>query len=210
MFKQLIIARHGETIDNVRGIAQGWSDSELSTTGREQARMLGKRLSRFETTRIYCSTLSRARATAEIVAEETGLEIVALDDLREINCGDWEGVAFEDVKRRDRAAFRAWVADPAMPCPGGESFAEVGVRVERALETILRLEQDAGFASAAPVVISHGLAIRIMAAGLLGLPLDRARKLLQDNAAINVFEQRSDSFVLRSWNDTSHYTSNGR
>ncbi len=210
MFKQLIISRHGETLDNARGVAQGWSDSDLSDTGRVQARSLGVRLTRFDLTRIYTSTLARARKTAEIVSDATGLAVVELEDLREINCGDWEGVAFEDVRRDDPEAFRAWIANPGQPCPGGESFADVGVRVRRALETIARMEADAGVESSSPVVISHGLAIRIMASGLLGLPLDLARNLLQDNAAINIFERRFGTFVLRSWNDTSHYDSNGR
>jgi len=209
MFKQLVIARHGETLDNARGVAQGWSDSELSPTGREQARRLGRRLASFDLTRIYCSTLSRARTTAEIVAEETALEVVELDDLREINCGEWEGVSFDDVRHRDPQSFREWITDPTRPCPGGESFADVSVRVRRALVTITRLEDEAGTDPPRPLVVSHGLAIRIMASSLLGFPLDLARNLLQDNAAVNIFEKRFDTFVLRSWNDTSHYSSNG-
>jgi len=210
MFKQLIIARHGETLDNARGVAQGWSDSDLSDLGREQARSLGRRLASFDLTRIYCSSLARARKTAEIVSDETGLAIVELDDLKEINCGEWEGVSFEEVRRSDPAAFRAWLGDPTAPCPGGESFADVGVRVRRALKTIVRLEDEAGVETPLPLVVSHGLAIRIMASGLLGIPLNLARNLLQDNAAINIFERRFDSFVLRTWNDTGHYPGNGR
>jgi broad specificity phosphatase PhoE len=210
MFKQLVIARHGETVDNARGVAQGWSDSDLSDVGREQARSLGRRLATFELTRIYCSTLARARKTAAIVSEETGLDVVELEDLREINCGEWEGVSFEAVRRNDPDGFRAWLNDPTSPCPGGESFAEVGVRVRRALETVARMEDAERENPPLPLVISHGLAIRIMASGLLGFPLGLARNLLQDNAAINIFERRFDSFVLRSWNDTSHYTMNGR
>lgn len=210
MFKQLIIARHGETLDNARGVAQGWSDSALSDLGREQVRSLGRRISSFDLTRIYCSTLPRARKTAEIVSEETGLEVVELEDLREINCGEWEGVSFDEVRRSDPSAFRAWLGDPMAPCPGGESFADVGVRVRRALETIVRMETEAGVAVPLPLVVSHGLAIRIMASGLLGFPLGLARNLLQDNAAINIFERRFDTFVLRTWNDTSHYNGNGR
>jgi broad specificity phosphatase PhoE len=210
MFKQLIIARHGETVDNARGVAQGWSDSDLSELGRDQARSLGRRIAGFEVTRIFSSTLPRARKTAEIVAEESGLEVVELDDLREINCGDWEGVSFEEVRRNDPTTFRAWLDDPTTPCPGGESFADVAVRVKRGLATIVRRETEAGVDVPRPLVVSHGLAIRIMASGLLGFPLAIARNLLQDNAAINIFERRFDSFVLRTWNDTSHHNSTGR
>ena len=71
MLKRLIAVRHGETIDNARGVAQGWRDSELSETGIEQAYKLAERLRDVETTSIYCSTLERAKKTAEIIASES-------------------------------------------------------------------------------------------------------------------------------------------
>ncbi len=35
---RIILVRHGETVDNVNGVAQGWSDSPLTDTGRNQVR----------------------------------------------------------------------------------------------------------------------------------------------------------------------------
>jgi broad specificity phosphatase PhoE len=55
------------------------------------------------------------------------------------------------------------------------------------------------------VVVSHGTAIRIGATALLNAPVDTARNLAQDNAAVNVFVWRSDRFVMRAWNDTAHW-----
>jgi broad specificity phosphatase PhoE len=54
------------------------------------------------------------------------------------------------------------------------------------------------------VVVSHGTAIRLGATVLLGTPIALSRNLAQDNAAINIFDRRSDRYVLRLWNDTTH------
>lgn len=204
MFERLILSRHGQTIDNARGVAQGWSDSDLSDEGREQARLLGVRLRVLGPTSIYASTLSRARKTAEILGAELGLEVRQLDDLREVNCGEWEGVAFDEVRKAQPELYRAWLHDPSTPAPGGESFADVDTRVRRAVLAIGEHEAEKG-GKATPVVVSHGLAIRILATGLLGLPLTSARTLLQDNASINIFEWRSDRYLLRCWNDVGHH-----
>lgn len=204
MFERLILCRHGQTIDNARGVAQGWSDSDLSDEGREQARLLGMRLRDLGPTSIYSSTLARAKKTAEILGSELGLEVHELHDLREVNCGEWEGVEFDEVRRTQPELYRAWLHDPTTPAPGGESFADVDARVRRAMLTIGEHEAERG-GKAVPAIVSHGLAIRILATGLLGLPLTSARTLLQDNASINIFEWRSDRYFLRCWNDIGHH-----
>jgi broad specificity phosphatase PhoE len=204
MFERLILCRHGQTVDNARGVAQGWSDSDLSDEGREQARLLARRLVDLAPTSIYSSTLPRARKTAEIVSSELGLEVRELDDLREVNCGEWEGVAFDEVRRTQPELYRAWLHDPSTPAPGGESFSDVDTRVRRAMLAIGEHEA-ATQGKSIPVIVSHGLAIRILATGLLGLPLTSARTLLQDNASINLFEWRSDRYLLRCWNDVGHH-----
>jgi len=41
---QLILVRHGETVHNVAGIAQGWNDSALSERGEQQVAALASKL----------------------------------------------------------------------------------------------------------------------------------------------------------------------
>jgi broad specificity phosphatase PhoE len=201
MIERLLFARHGETLHNTTGVAQGWSDSELTDVGWRQAHLLAMRVRDFAPTSLFCSSLPRAVATARVIAAELGLDPVPLDDLREMNCGEWEGRAFVDVRSHERERYEAWMSDPAVACPGGESFADVAVRLERALDTIRDAERNGG---GRPLIVSHGLAIRIAAATLLGIPLASARKLAQDNAALNIFDARGGQFILRLWNDTTH------
>lgn len=195
MIQQLILVRHGETVHNVAGIAQGWNDSALSDLGERQVRALAERIKAYGPDAIFSSSLGRALTTAERIADATGLPIVQLDDLREMNYGQWEGLSFLDVRRDYADAYHRWIADEEAPSPDGESHADVRRRLERAFQRI---------AAKRPVVVTHGTAIRIGATALMQLPVLASRHFAQDNAAINVFVWRSDRFVLKLWNDTTH------
>lgn len=201
MIERIIFVRHGETVSNASGIAQGWGDSELSEKGQTQVKKLADRLKTFEPTELFCSTLPRAVATATAIADVLELEIRQVDDLREMNCGDWEGVSFASVREREPELFRSWANDPTMACPGGESFLDLAARMGRALDHIQRMSSDQ---PRCVVVVSHGTAIRVVATSLLDLELSAAKRFAQDNAAINVFEWRASKYILRTWNDTTH------
>jgi len=191
--RQLILVRHGQTLDNVAGITQGWNDSALSDEGKLQVQRLAERIAPLQPTAIYSSPLGRALATAEAIAAITPLPIVQLPDLREMNYGGWEGRSFLDVRREDEAAYQRWIADEEACCPDGESHAGVRRRIERAL---------GGIDSERPVVVAHGTAIRIAATALLGIPTMTAMQFAQDNAAMNLFVRRGNHWVLKAWNQT--------
>ena len=193
MTRELILVRHGETLHNVNRITQGWSDSDLSDRGREQVQRVAERLKDMQPTALYSSPLGRAMSTARAIAEATGLEIVPLDDLREMNYGLWEGGAFIDIREEDEEIYRRWIADEDCPCPEGESHADVRRRMLRAFESVN---------SERPILVAHGTAIRIGAMALLNLPLMSALRFAQDNAAVNIFVSRGDQWFLKVWNYT--------
>jgi broad specificity phosphatase PhoE len=193
MNRELILVRHGETLHNVNRITQGWSDSDLSDRGREQVQRVAERLKDMRPTALYSSPLGRAMSTARAIADATGLEIVPLDDLREMNYGRWEGRAFIDIREEDEEIYRRWIADEDCPCPEGESHADVRRRMLRAFESVN---------SERPILVAHGTAIRIGAMALLNLPLMSALRFAQDNAAVNIFVSRGDQWFLKVWNYT--------
>lgn len=204
MIERLILVRHGETTHNSQGITQGWSDSGLSERGAGQVDGVARRLVVFSPTAVFCSTLPRAIATAEKIASRIGLTVRQLPDLREMNCGRWEGVPYMNVRRDEADFYKRWAEDPRLPCPDGESYFDVMERMQRAFSEIEAAREPV------PVVVSHGTAIRIAATSLLSLPLESARSFAQDNAAINVFERRAGRYVLQCWNDTTHWSLEGR
>lgn len=198
MSRELILVRHGETMHNVARITQGWSDSELSELGRAQVQRLAERLAALKPTALYSSTLGRAISTAQAIADATGLQIIPMDDLREMNYGRWEGRAFLDIRREDEEIYKRWIVDEDCRCPDGESHSDVRLRLERAFEQVNSEQVN----SERAVVVAHGTAIRIAAMALLQLPLMGALRLAQDNAAMNVFVRRNDHWILKVWNHT--------
>lgn len=191
----LFLVRHGETVHNVAGIAQGWNDSELSDAGRRQVAQVAERIARETPDAIYSSSLQRALTTAQAIAEATGLPVQELDDLREMSYGRWEGKSFLDVRRDDDEIYRRWIDDPDSACPGGESHNDVLQRVKRAFAHV---------SGKRVVVVTHGTAIRIAATALLDAPVSVARHLAVDNAGVSYFMRRGERLVLKFWNDTSH------
>jgi len=106
--------RHGETDWNRQGLSQGSNDIPLNELGLAQAREAAVRLRGRGITSIVASPLSRARVTAEIVAEALGLPVEIEPDLREVSWGVHEGQPLAEW-------FSGWIEGHTTPV-GAESF----------------------------------------------------------------------------------------
>lgn len=150
------LARHGQTAYNKERRFQGRLPVPLDDTGRAQARELAERAAGYGFAALWCSTLLRARETADIVGARIGLAPREDERLVETDAGDWTDRLFVDVQAEDAAGFAAFIGgDPGFAFPGGESFAEQGVRVEAALADIER------HSPLPALVVCHGVVIRI-------------------------------------------------
>ncbi|HET9073470.1 MAG TPA: histidine phosphatase family protein [Solirubrobacteraceae bacterium] len=159
---QLWLARHGQTDDNLAGdVFQGFRDTPLNATGRDQAAVLARRIQDElgpGLAGLWCSDLRRARETAEILGAAVGLEPRLEPRLREGNRGDWEGRRFGEVAAADPQGYAAWLsAGPDFAFPGGESLCAHQARVLAALTEITA----AGRADAPSLVVCHRGSIRV-------------------------------------------------
>jgi probable phosphoglycerate mutase len=128
--KRLVLVRHGATAWNERGLCLGRKDVPLSAAGRRQAELLRDALRGEEFDRVFSSPLARAVETARLL----GHEPLLLDDLVEIDRGAWEGLAPDEIRRRDPDLHARWYADPTgLAMPGGETFSDLWERAGRAL-----------------------------------------------------------------------------
>ena len=141
--------RHGQTDWNARNLAQGAVDIPLNAVGLAQARAAAERLRNRGIRTIVASPLSRARDTAQAVADVLGLPVHLDDDLREVAFGVQEQQPMLEW-------FDHWIEGRATP-EGAESFAALRLRAAAALGRAL--DRDA------PVlVVAHGALFRAVRA----------------------------------------------
>jgi len=142
---------------------------------------------------VYCSDLSRAVHSAEIIAGAHGLKPVIIPELRERNFGVWEGLSFNEIRELYPAEFEAWATNPLKHSPvDGESTTGMYERVIKALDHIMSkhgaLPQRTSGSIDNIAIVSHGGVNRIILCHLMGVPLENVFRIEQDYAAVNIIE----------------------
>ncbi len=147
---RLLLIRHAESEWNAEKRWQGRADPPLSETGRVEAKRAAQAL-RGEIDRVVASPQMRARDTAQIIADELGLDVVRTDErLCEVDVGEFSGLNAEEVEARFSREAAAWrTRDLDVRPPGGETRREMLERVVPALE---RIASDEGRI----LVLTHG------------------------------------------------------
>lgn len=201
MKTRILLVRHGGTPMTSEDRFTGRADIPLSDSGREEARLLSKRLADVKIAAAYCSHLNRAIETATIVATPHGLKPTQVRDLREIDHGKWEGQVHKIIEQTEE--YKIWDADPlVVKAPDGESGLDVLQRALPALRQIILKH-----AGQTVLVVSHKATNRLMIGAVLGIDLRRYRELLgQDPACLNVIDFSSPaSGKVVVLNDVAHY-----
>jgi len=167
----ILLARHGETDWNRQGRFQGHADPPLNATGYAQAAELAAELKDVELAAVYSSPLRRALETAQLVAAEHRLEPVAVDALREVDVGSWQGLTRPEIETRYPEQFARWL-DYDQGWEDGESYEEMGRRAVAAL-----LEFAAAHEDERVLAVTHGGPIRAAFAFADGTSHADARRL---------------------------------
>ena len=196
---RLYLIRHGE----VEGAAQakliGKTDSPLSPRGIEQSRQLADLLSTARLSAIYSSDLQRARMTAETIAKRTKLNVEQSAAWREIDMGQWEGRMIALLHNEAPELVAQLFDDPAsFEYPSGESFSAFTVRVQSALNQLLRTHRSGEVA-----LIAHGGVCRAIIGNALEIPPRNWLRLAQEYGCLNVIDWYDKNPVLRLLNHRS-------
>ncbi|MDE2967351.1 MAG: histidine phosphatase family protein [Chloroflexota bacterium] len=196
------LVRHGETDWNREGRIQGQSDVPLSRQGEVQASSLGQRLAGVSFSAVYASDLTRCMETARLVVGESGPEVVAVPELREVAYGEWEGLTFAEVEARDPAGFAERVVrrDERYSPPGGERVGEVVDRVRRFHDSV-RARHGSG---EQVLVVGHGGSLTALLVCLLDLPTESLLRFRLRPSGLSMVRTFDDGAVLESWNETGH------
>jgi len=170
--------RHGETDWNREGrINGGQSDTYLNQNGKEQARLSAQILQSEQVDLIISSDMTRARQTAEIIAEATHAPILLDSSLKEMNHGAMEGLLYADVNKR----YGGFLEFPYKEL-GGESFAEVEERAMGAL-----CDYKKRYFGKNLVIVTHGVVLSVLLKNIKHITLAASAEISIGNAEIIKF-----------------------
>lgn len=163
------------------------SSDDNGEAPRSKSSELNSEIQNFQTSglqAVYTSNLSRAVRSAEIIAEDYGVQPIEVPDLRERSFGIWEGMTFSEIKEKYPEEFEAWANNPLRYSPiKGESTIGVKDRIIPSLTGMLDNHKGENVA-----VVAHGGVNRIILCHFLGIPLENIFRIEQDYAAVNIIE----------------------
>jgi len=141
--RNLYLVRHGQTFYNLEDRLGG--DSELTETGRSQARRMAEHFRHTGLPFIFSSRKRRALQTAQPLLDlQPGCRLVALAEFDEIDAGVCEDLTYAEVRERMPEVFDQRSRDKfSYVYPGGEGYASLAVRAERGLKKALYLSGNA-------------------------------------------------------------------
>lgn len=183
MTRTVYIIRHGQTVGSHERRYKGSLDVALSEEGRAQVERTAVYMkdAGLVPDVVYCSTLQRARVSAEIVCSRFGLAPVEEHGLRERHFGQWEGMSFDEIAAKWPDAFSAWAGNPLMYSPmGGESTQQVHDRLMPVVDALICGPHER------VAIVAHGGVNRIMLCKWMGIPLENVFRVEQDFACLNV------------------------
>jgi probable phosphoglycerate mutase len=197
---RLCLVRHGETAWNAEGRVQGQLDVPLNQTGFAQARALARVLSKEAFSAIYSSDLTRARQTAQPIADLLKQKVVLNESLRERHYGAFQGMTYTEASERIPEGYARFKAkDPAYDFGTGESLSRFN---ERALACIHDLvEKHAGENL---LLVTHGGVLEMVYRHATGRGLSTPRDFEIPNAALNRIEIDAAGWRVSAWADIGH------
>ena len=163
---KLLVIRHGESEADLLDVHEGRADFALTERGHRQAEAMANYVAdNYNISKIYASTLTRAKQTAQHLSDKTGIPISFDENLMEFNNGLLAGLPRAVVREK-------YPEVPDLPIDkavyGQESQVEFRQRAENALSRILNeVEPDETIA-----VVSHGGMIKQLYRSFFNMPVD--------------------------------------
>lgn len=163
---KILVIRHGESEADLLDVHEGRADFALTERGHKQAEAMAKYVSdNYDISKIYASTLTRAKQTAQHLSDKIGVPVIFDENLMEFNNGLLAGLPRAVVREK-------YPEIPDLPIDkavyGQESQVQFRQRAENALARILEeAEQDETIA-----VVSHGGMINQLYRSFFNMPVD--------------------------------------
>jgi len=191
---RLIITRHGQTEENKLGILQGHLPGKLSELGLEQARKLSLRLKEERIDKIYSSDLSRAKDTAEIIAQyHPDAELIITKDIRENDLGELTGKTKEEIGFSTEDLVVGFIESKT-----GETRERMLDRAKNFFDGLTSC-----YAEETVLIVGHNGINKAILSAIMGKSPDELGS--QNNTSINIFQIGNDGKItVEVFDDSSH------
>lgn len=197
----IMLIRHGETEWNILGKFQGTTDIPLSDEGIRQAFLLKERLNN-DFDYIFSSPLKRAYETAKILCDGSKKQVNIVEEIREINFGQWEGLTIKDIREKYPDVFEEWRNDKKEgKFLGGDlSTLNASIRAKNCIKEIAKK-----YKGKKVVIVAHGGIIKSGLIGIFQWDMSMYHKIALGNTCINtIIFNDNMSPTLLGLNDTNH------
>ena len=174
------VVRHGLTDWNKKSLIQGRIDIPLNEEGIEQAKQTKEKLARVHLDLVFCSPLTRAKQTAEIIVSGRDIPITIEPRIQEEYYGELEGEprSGERYLSQKRSFFKRY--------PGGEGYLDVVGRVYPFLNEIKASHKEKDI-----LLVCHGGMSRIVNSYFLDMTNEEFVEFGLDNCEVRKYEFRN-------------------
>jgi len=201
--REILLVRHGSA-DGLKAETLLLGEMTLHNPpllprGHEQAKLVAERLRNEPITVIFVTPFQRTHQTAAPLVATTGLEPVAVADLRECFLGDWEHSFYEKASAGHPLLKRMMEEESWSVIPNAETMEDFGARIRRGVEVMV----DAVKPDCAAVAFLHAGTISEICRQATG---SRPFAFFgPENTSISrLVISASGKWTLRSFNDVSH------
>ena len=131
---------------------QGTLDLPLNAEGEEQVKNLVAQIENSGIETIITSSSEPALSTAEQLGENLGIPVKEKEGLKNLNQCLWQGLEYEEVRRKYPKLLKQWTESPETVCPPeGELASEAVKRVQKTLQKYLKKKQNFAIVASEPL-----------------------------------------------------------
>ena len=199
---EIVLARHGETEWSRDLKHTSHTDLPMTEHGRGEAERLRPAFAGRTFEAVLSSPMQRAVETCR--AAGLGDQVETTEDLLEWDYGEYEGITTAEI-REERPEWYLWRDG----CPGGETAADVGRRVDRVIAELraptgagrfLHSQSDRVAHDGDAAIFAHGHLLRVLTARWLGLGPESGALFKLDTGTISTLGYERDTQVITGWN----------
>lgn len=200
---KIYVVRHCEAMGNFKKSFQGRTDSDISENGARQLELLKERFHDIDIDKVYSSPLIRARKTALAATEGKGKKLIVDEHFIELDLGELEGMAIDDIINDYPWFSDAWYIHPeSFATERGEAMSRLYDRMWDGIQAIASDPENDGKTI---LIASHGAAIRTLICRVM---FGDIKKLSYTpwsvNTAVSLLTFDENGVALQYANDASH------